>query len=125
VLFDTLTVVPVSTGAIVCRVKFIVPVVELFALSFTTTCNTYVPSVFALTTGSWLVAVVNVVVPVPDSFVRVYHDIPATVPSTIISIVVPVFVAMSAGIVSRGAVLSILYICTPVVTLPALSITQA
>ena len=36
-LFDTFTVVPVSVGAIVCRVKLIVPVVTLFALSFTTT----------------------------------------------------------------------------------------
>jgi len=125
VVFDTLTVVPVSIGAIVCRVKLIVHVVRLFALSFTTTWSTNGQSVFALTTGSCVVAVVNVTVQVPDNFVRVYHEIPATSPFTVIFIVVPVFVIISAGMVSRGAVLSILYVCAPVFTLPALSRTHA
>ena len=119
--------VPVSIGATVCRVKFIVPVAILFALSFTTTCNIYVPSQLPVTVGFCTINELNVIVhPVGhDSFDRVYHDIQETFPSILIFIPVATFVILSAGIVTTGAVLSILYICTQVVTLPALSCTHA
>lgn len=67
----------------------------------------------------------NVIVPVPDTFVHVYHDIPATSHVTIIEVAIHVFVEISDPILRRGAVLSILYICEPVVMFPALSITHA
>lgn len=50
---------------------------------------------------------------------------PAMSPVTVISIRSPVLVNLSAHILSNGAVLSILYDCCPVLTLPALSITHA
>lgn len=64
-------------------------------------------------------------VPAQDNLDREYQDIPAISPVAVILISVHVFVIMSAGIVSRGAVVSILYICAPVLIFPALSITQA
>lgn len=50
----------------------------------------------------------KVIIPVPDNFVHVYHEIPAISPVTVICVVVPVLVMMSDPILSRGAVLSIL-----------------
>jgi len=114
-----------SIGAILCRVKLIVPVVTLFALSLTTTCRMYVPSVFAVTKGSSVVVEEKVIVPVPAIFDRVYPDIPAISPVVVMLIVIHVFVDLSAPIVKSGAVLSILYTCCPVVIFPALSITHA
>lgn len=115
----------VSIGAVVSRINCIVPIVVLLALSLTSTCNIYVHSVLALAVGSCRVAVVNVIVPGPDTLDRVYHEIPETSPFTVMSIPVVAFTLLSAGIVTIGAVLSILYVCTHVFTLPALSCTQA
>lgn len=69
--------------------------------------------------------VVKVTVPGPETWDQRYPDIHETSPLAVIFITVPVFTILSAGIVSRGAVLSILYVCTPEVIFPALSLTQA
>ena len=99
-----------SIGAVVSRINCIVPVVVLLALSLTRTWSIYVPSVSALVVGSCVVVVVNVIVPGPETLDRTYHEIPDTSAFTVISIPVAVFTLLSAGIVTRGAVLSILYI---------------
>lgn len=108
VVFDTAPVV--MNGAVVLRVKFIVPVVILFALSLTTTCNIYIPSPLPVTVGFWPVVELNAMVPHvgPEILDRIYHEIHAMSPVTMICIAIPVLVMMSAPILSRGAVLSIL-----------------
>ena len=54
VVFVTVHVVMI--GAVTLRVKFIVPVVTLFALSLTTTCRMYVQSQLPVTVGFCIVA---------------------------------------------------------------------
>jgi hypothetical protein len=68
------------------------------------------PLPLPITKGSSEFAVLNVIIPDVghDSFDREYHDIHEISPVTVIFIVVPVLVIISVGMVSRGAVLSIL-----------------
>ena len=81
---------------------------------------------FALTIGSCIVDhVLKVIAHGPENLDRAYHEIPEISPVAVISMRIPVFVNLSAGMLSNGAVLSILYTCCPVLTLPALSMTQA
>ena len=117
----------VMRGAVIFRVKFIVPVVILLALSFTTTCTTYVHSPLHVTVGFCVVSELKVIVPPVghDNFDRKNHEIHDMSPVVVMFISVHVFVIMSAGIVSRGAVLSILYDPVAIVLLPALSSTHA
>ena len=125
VVFVTAHVVII--GAVILRVKFIVPVVTLFALSLTTTWSMYVPSQLHVTIGFCTVDELKLIVPPvgPDNFDQTYHEIHEMFPSTVMDVAIHVLVIISDHIVSTGADLSILYICTPVVTLPALSCTQA
>lgn len=80
----------------------------MFALSFTTTCNIYVPSPLPVTVGFCVVLELNEIVPVPESFVHVYHEIHEISPVTVMLVDLPVFVVMSDHILSNGAVVSIL-----------------
>jgi hypothetical protein len=63
-----------------------------------------------VTNGSSELAVLNVIVPDVghETMDRVYHDIHEISPVVVMFIVIPVLVIISAGIVSRGEVLSIL-----------------
>jgi len=107
-------------------VKFIFPVLRLPALSCTTTCITYAPSVLALIVGSSTTAdALKLAVPGPETFDRAYDAIPARVSVAVMFVAVAVLVVISDHILKVGAVISILYDCCPVLTLPALSITQA
>lgn len=109
----------------VCRVNVIVHVVMLLALSFTTTCNTYAPSAFAVTVGFCAIVELKVMIPGHETCDRVYHEMPEISPVTTMLVAIPVFVVISDPMLMSGALLSILYICDPVLILPALSMTQA
>lgn len=61
----------------------------------------------------------------PETLDRANPEIHETFPSTVIFFITQVLVMILLPIVNVGAVLSILYICCALVTLPALSSTQA